>query len=149
MEVLPARKVSEMYSQWLVDDGKPDDLCPLLSSPELLAVVVNNPNETESKCISCKLINSAAGRRSAAFGKELSGVTMKNGRSLQNHGRYHRLRYFKCKERINRRAVGQLLQSHTISYPLCYLSTNSKVDSSQSVQVGGRVSGGGTRFEIC
>jgi hypothetical protein len=74
-------QVTEMYSQWLVDDGNRTTYARFYPSPELLAVVANNPNETYCRSQFMKLHDSPY-QAIVAFGRELVAA-LKNGRSLQ------------------------------------------------------------------
>ncbi len=75
-------QVSEMYSQWLVDDGNRTTYARYYPSPELLAVVANNPNETECRNAFLQAYPTQRLKAIAAFGRELTSA-LKNGRALQ------------------------------------------------------------------
>ena len=75
-------QVSEMYSQWLVDDGNRTTYARYYPSPELLAVVANNPNETECRNSFIQAYPNQPLKAIAAFGRELTSA-LKNGRPLQ------------------------------------------------------------------
>ena len=75
-------QVSEMYSQWLVDDGNRTTYARYYPSPELLAVVANNPDETECRNAFLQAYPTQRLKAIAAFGRELTSA-LKNGRSLQ------------------------------------------------------------------
>lgn len=75
-------QVSEMFSQWLVDDGSRTTYARFYPSPELLAVVANNPNESYCRSQFMRLYPDNPYQAIAAFGKELVAA-LKNGRPLQ------------------------------------------------------------------
>jgi hypothetical protein len=75
-------QVSEMFSQWLVDDGTRTTYARFYPSAELLAVVANNTDETACRQQFMKLYPNNSYRAIAAFGQELVSA-LKNGRPLQ------------------------------------------------------------------
>ena len=75
-------QVSEMYSQWLVDDGNRTTYARYYPSPELLAVVANNPNETECRNAFFQKYPDQPLKAIASFGRELVS-SLKNGRPLE------------------------------------------------------------------
>jgi hypothetical protein len=75
-------QVSEMYSQWLVDDGNRTTYARYYPSPELLAVVANNPNETQCRNAFLQQYPDQPLKAIASFGRELVSA-LKNGRSLE------------------------------------------------------------------
>jgi hypothetical protein len=74
-------QVSEMYSQWLVDDGNRTTYARFYPSPELLAVVANNPDESHCRSQFMQLHPDHPYRAIAAFGQALVAA-LKNGRAL-------------------------------------------------------------------
>jgi hypothetical protein len=75
-------QVSEMYSQWLVDDGNRITYARFYPSPELLAVVANNPHETDCRNAFMVAYPDNSFKAISAFGRELVNA-LKNGRPLQ------------------------------------------------------------------
>jgi hypothetical protein len=75
-------QVSEMYSQWLVDDGTRTTYARFYPSAELLAVVSNNPNESACRQQFMQRYPQNSYQAIAAFGQELVDA-LKNGRPLQ------------------------------------------------------------------
>jgi hypothetical protein len=71
-----------MYSQWLVDDGSRNTYARFYPSPELLAVVANNTNETYCRSQFLKRYPQNPYQAIVAFGRELVAA-LKNNRPLQ------------------------------------------------------------------